>query len=183
MALQHLMIAAALAPAEAPAASSVFYGELYARDCYDAAVIGTSPGDGIAICNRALAQDPLSLEDEVATYVNRGILKSRLGDTAAAIADFDAALAKDPGEADAYLNKAIALSRSPGGWEQALPLFDLAIAKRATKLALAYLGRGYAHERLGDVAAAYRDYSQANALAPEWPQPLAELARFSVRRK
>ena len=58
-------------------------------------------------CNRALTEEALTPEDRVATYVNRGILHLSAGDVAEADADFDRALALDPDQPDAWLNKAI----------------------------------------------------------------------------
>ena len=44
----------------------------------------------------------------------------------------------------------------------------------------AWYNRGVANEGLGDLTAAYRDYSRAAELDPEWTAPKSELARFSV---
>ena len=46
----------------------------------------------------------------------------------------------------------------------------------------AWFNRGLANEGLGDLNAAYRDYSRAAALKPDWPAPKTELARFTVKR-
>ena len=46
----------------------------------------------------------------------------------------------------------------------------------------AYFNRGIAHENLGDVTAAYRDYTKAAELDPDWDAPKNELTRFTVRR-
>ena len=46
----------------------------------------------------------------------------------------------------------------------------------------AYYNRAIANENLGDVTAAYRDYSKAAELAPTWDAPKTELARFSVKQ-
>jgi Flp pilus assembly protein TadD len=119
----------------------------------------------------------------VATHVNRGILKLRKGSVDGAIADFDRAIALDSGEAEAYLNKGMALLRLPGSGEQAVGLFDTALAKKTRKPAFAYYGRAIAHELNGRIPDAYRDYRQASALEPKWRDPRNELARFTVRRQ
>jgi tetratricopeptide (TPR) repeat protein len=46
----------------------------------------------------------------------------------------------------------------------------------------AYYNRAIAYEAIGNVRAAYDDYTRAAELAPEWAQPRTELARFTVRR-
>jgi tetratricopeptide (TPR) repeat protein len=46
----------------------------------------------------------------------------------------------------------------------------------------AWFNRGMANEGLGDIKAAYRDYSKAAELDPSWDAPKKELARFSVKR-
>jgi adenosine deaminase len=48
-------------------------------------------------------------------------------------------------------------------------------------LALAYFARAVAHEGLGNLGAAYRDYRQAAALAPQWGLPARELRRFRTQ--
>ena len=45
-----------------------------------------------------------------------------------------------------------------------------------------FVNRGLANEGLGDLNAAYRDYSRAAALKPDWAAPKTELARFTVKR-
>ena len=42
--------------------------------------------------------------------------------------------------------------------------------------------RPIAHENLGDLTAAYRDYSKAAELDPDWDAPKKELTRFTVKR-
>lgn len=180
--LSTIALAAAVLPAAAHGAGTVF-GTTAARSCYEAAAFaGGGPG-AIASCDEALQREQLTGSEHVATLVNRGILRSRSGDAAGALADFDAAIARDPEEADAYLNKGVVLARSPQNWREALSLFGLAIEKGSSRPELAYYARGVAHERLGDAAAAYRDYRQAGVLAPDWPAPAAELARFTVKPK
>ena len=44
----------------------------------------------------------------------------------------------------------------------------------------AYFNRAIAQEMRGDLRQARADYTRAAELAPTWPLPQAELARFSV---
>ena len=175
----------AAAAAVAPASAGVtVIGNSNARLCYEAAESsGPASTSMLAYCDEALADRSLVKRDLVATYVNRGILRLRLNRTDAAIDDFDTAIGKDPGEAEAYLNKGMALLRSGTGGRDALALFDTALAKRTRKPAIAYYGRAIAHEMTGNVRQAYFDYRQASLLDPKWPLPQTELVRFSVQAR
>jgi tetratricopeptide (TPR) repeat protein len=183
MSIGRTLIAAALAATAVPAGAAVtVLGSTSARMCFEAADARIAPAhDSIGRCNEALAEENLSDYDTVATYVNRGILKLRMGDSDAAIVDFDAALARDRDQPEAYLNKGIALLRKPEGWAQAVPLFDAAIARKTRRPALAYYGRGVANELGGHFKQAYYDYREASRIEPKWHEPQAELTRFTVR--
>ena len=173
------LVSAILLVAPAGAAVTVI-GSSAARICYEAAKSARVSRDGVAHCDAALADGGMTGDDEVATYVNRGILRAIGGDVGGAASDYDAALARDPGEAEAWLNKGFLMLRT----EQisaAVPMFDAAIARKTAEPGLAHYGRAVAHELLGDVRAAYADYRRATELAPAWDVPRAELARFQVR--
>jgi tetratricopeptide (TPR) repeat protein len=183
MTIGKFLITAAVAALAFPAAAAVtVIGSSSARLCYEAAEARSIPStNSIGRCDEALAGEPLTDYEIVATYVNRGILKLRRGQIDQAIADFDTAIARDPSEPEAYLNKGMATLKLPNGWEQAVPLFDTAIERQTRRPAIAYYGRGIAHELGGQVKAAYLDYRQASALEPNWRDPRNELARFTVR--
>ena len=180
---RFLFIAAADGAFGCPAQAAItVIGSTAARACYQMAESGATPSFGsIARCDEAL-NDDLSSYEKVATLVNRGILKLRLRKVDEAIADFDAAIARDPGQGEAYLNKGMAALHLENGWEQAVPLFDAAIGRRTSRPEIAYFGRAVAHEMGGQVKAAYFDYRQASRLAPKWTDPKKELARFTVRQ-
>jgi tetratricopeptide (TPR) repeat protein len=181
MTLAKHLIPLALAACAVPAAAAVtVLGSTSARMCYEAAdARSTQTTDGIRRCDQALAEENLSHYDMVATLVNRGILRLRMNRLDSAIADFDSALANDPNQAEAYLNKGMAVLRQPNGWDAAVPLFNTALAKRTTRPAIAYYGRAVANELGGRVRAAYFDYREAR-LEPKWADPQKELARFNV---
>ncbi len=185
MTQMKFLIAAAAASAALPAAASVtVVGSSSARSCYEAAESEMRPGRAaIETCDAALRQEPLTAYEIVATHVNRGILRLRGGDVEGAIADFDAAAARDPDEPEAYVNKGVALMQAPGRAQAAVSLFSMAIEKKTRRPAIAFLGRGMAHEELGDVRSAYHDYRKASAADPEWDLPRLELARFRVTRR
>jgi len=176
----HFLFAAAALLVATPAIGAVrAIGNSAARSCYLAAETRGSPtSDVLRFCDEAL-KNAVSHDEVVASLVNRGILKSRLGDLDGAMSDYDSALERDPDQAEAYLNKGFALLDLDSG-EAAKPLFDSALAKKTLRPELAYYGRGVAHELTGEISAAYQDYRQASRIDPKWRQPKVELARFRV---
>jgi len=179
---KFLFVAAALLAASPGAAAVTVLGNSSARICYEAAESRSMPTQNlIRTCDEAMRADALSDFDRVATLVNRGILKARLGNVDEAIVDYDAALKRDPSEAEAYLNKGFALLRLDDAAQDARPQFDSALAKKTRRPELAYYGRAVANELTGQVRAAYEDYRQASLLDPKWQDPKSDLARFRVR--
>lgn len=178
---KFLFAAAALLAATPAVAAISVVGNSAARSCYLAAESRGAPTlEVLRFCNDALDREALTEGELVATFVNRGILKARLGNLDEAISDYDAALSRDPDEPEAYLNKGFALLHLSEAGERAKPLFDTALAKKTRRPELAYYGRGIAHEMSGEVKAAYHDYRQASRIDPKWRQPKLELARFRV---
>lgn len=179
--LSKKIILAALVATGAPASAAVFtIGNSDARLCYEAADTTFMPSThDLRRCDDALLHDNLTTNEIVATHVNRGILRLRRGMVDEAIADFDRAIALDPEQPEAYLNKGGALIRRENPAE-ALQLFTVALERNTSRPAVAHYGRGVANEQLGNVAAAYADYRMASQLAPEWREPRAELTRFRV---
>jgi len=177
------LVTAAVLLAAGPAVAAVqVIGNSSARLCYEAAdAQGKPTPQEIQRCDAALAEEALPAHDEVATYVNRGILKLRLNRFGEAVADFDTAISSDPNEPEAYLNKGMAALRQNDGVE-ALALFDTAIEKKTRRPALAYYGRGVAQEMEGKIREAYLDYRQASLIEPGWREPKIELTRFTVRQ-
>jgi tetratricopeptide (TPR) repeat protein len=182
MKLRYALLAAGLAGMAGPALAAVtVLGSSAARMCFESADSRSMPTPGmIDRCDQALHQENLSRYDTVATLVNRGILRMRLNSLEAAIGDFDSAIARDPEQAEAYLNKGMALLKRPDGYSAAAPLFSTALEKRTRRPAVAYYGRAVAYELGGHVKAAYFDYREASRIEPKWRQPQLELARFTV---
>lgn len=178
----NFLFAAAALLAATPAVGAVsVIGNSAARSCYLAAESRAAPSlDVLRFCDDALDREALSDSEVAATFVNRGILKARLGNLDKAISDYDAALVRDPDEPEAYLNKGFALLHLSEAGDQAKPLFDTALAKKTRRPELAYYGRAVAHEMTGQVRAAYQDYRQASRIDPKWRQPKLDLARFKV---
>ena len=183
MAVRMLAPAAILAAFSLPASAGVMsVGSTSASLCYQAAESSAEPGfSTLRICDTALTEEGLSAHDRVATHVNRGILRLRRDQIDLAINDFDRAMALDPDQPEAYLNKGAAMikQRNPGA---ALGLFTMAIDRNTSRPELAHYGRAIANEALGNASQAYRDYRRASELDPDWAQPRAELSRFRVVR-
>ena len=177
-----LLTAAALAVAGPAIAAVQVIGNSSASMCFEAADSGSVSAMGMRYCDEALDIEALTQHDRVATFVNRGILKMRKGDFDEAVADFDTAIGENPKQAEAYLNKGVAMLPGPTAYAQAVPLFTRAIEMDTTRPEIAYLGRGMAHELNGDIKAAYFDYKKAQSIAPEWKEPAMELARFKIVR-
>lgn len=178
----NFLFAAAALLVATPAFGAVsVIGNSAARSCYLAAESRGAPSrDVLRFCDDALLRGELNDEEQVATFVNRGILKARLGNIESAIVDYDAALGRDPDEPEAYLNKGFALLHLSDSGDGAKPLFDTALAKKTRRPELAYYGRAVAHEMSGKVKAAYLDYRQASRIDPKWRQPRMELTRFRM---
>jgi tetratricopeptide (TPR) repeat protein len=170
------------APGSASAASQVI-GSGLARMCYEAADADRATAGTLDACNHALSDEPLMLDDQVATYVNRGIIRARLSDWNGALADYNQAIKLNPATAEAYLNKGALVLKQMHDWQQARSLFDAALQRRTSHPEIAYYGRAVSSEQAGDYAGAMADYQKASELAPNWEQPKKELARFSVRKR
>ena len=187
----HFAAAAAIAlfaSTPSQAASVMSAGSTVQEDCFRAAqsqarapLSQRSLGNGIAACNTALTGDMSQLA-RAGTLVNRGILQAAAGNDTAAIADFNAGLARDPNLAAGYMNRGSALLRA-ARYEEARTDFDHAISLNTSDLHVAYFNRGEAQEASGNLIAAYHDYRKAQELAPNFKPAGMELARFQVKER
>ena len=174
--------AVALTTALPASAGIMTIGGSYAEGCFRAAEQHSITMESLDSCDRAFTEQALSREDEMATYVNRGILRMLRSDYQRAHSDFTAAMSMSPTRSEPYLNMAI-LEFRQGKSAVALPLFSKAIELGTEVPEIAYYGRGLAHEDLGDVKAAYADLQRAVSLKPKWEAPAKDLARYQVRRR
>lgn len=175
-------VAALLLPGTAYA-SSLVIGSGLARMCYEAADAERATVATLDICNRAITDEPLSFDDMVATFVNRGIIRARMNDWSGALADYDHAIRLNPNEPEAYLNKGALVLKVQRDWRQARDLFQAALDHRTKRPEFAYFGRAITSELAGDYAGAMADYQKASEIAPKWEDPKRELTRFSVRKR
>ena len=153
-----------------------------AQACSLAAIAGETELKYEKLCTEALELELLSPKDRAGTYVNRGVLKLRRAQFAAATSDFDRAVRMKPDMGEAYVNRGAA---SIGARRYADSLADI---NRGLELGLAepekaYFNRALAYEALDDMKAAYFDYQKAVELKPLWAAPQEQLTRFKVSRQ
>lgn len=169
---------AAAAPSQAePQVMQMVYNTDAAAQCSLAASDQADLKLGLSWCDTALA-DPHMIQ-RAALLMNRGVVKARMGNNDGALADYNAAIALDPGLGDAYVSRAgvlIALKR----YDAARADVDRGMALNATNMHAAYFSRAVIEEEAGNVKAAYRDYKQALAIKPDFAPASRELARFKV---
>jgi tetratricopeptide (TPR) repeat protein len=170
---------AMVAAVPALAASSVV-GTGYARRCFEAAESKRPTRQALRVCDSALMDEALKLDDRAKTLVNRGIIRMQARDIDAAIADYDAAIRIAPDTAEAYVNKGLALLRLGDRHAEVVALLTEGLVRNPARPEVAYFNRGMAHELLGLTREAYEDYTRAVELAPDWREPAAELSRFRV---
>jgi tetratricopeptide (TPR) repeat protein len=167
-------------PLSAAHSSIITIGEGFARSCYESSEAHIATPATIEACSRAFTEQALNPRDEVATHVNRGILYYLSGNLSAANRDYDAALALDPNEAEAWLNKGMAALKARDS-ASAAPMFDRALALKTVRPALAYYGRAIVNEDRGNLRQAYADLQRARDLEPRWALPGEQLKRYIVR--
>lgn len=135
--------------------------------------------ESIALCDEALAGDPLNRRDYAATFVNRGVLEMSRAGYDRALRDFDRAIQAQPGMAEAYVNRGsvlVAQNRYREGEAEITRGIEMG-TQQAEK---AYYNRAMARERMDDLKGAYLDYAKAAELAPQWADPAHELTRFTL---
>jgi tetratricopeptide (TPR) repeat protein len=189
MAMKGFVAAAATAAVLAPvcfwassaAASETVVGDETAHACFEASRSTRADAGAVHVCDVAL-EGLLQPADEGAALVNRGVIRLRRGEYAAAHSDFDAAIPLIPQSGEARFNRG-AVFIAEHRYKEAAADLDKAIELGVREPAKAYYYRGIAHDYLDDETAAYQDYKQAEALAPNWDLPKHELQRFTVTRK
>ncbi|MBU6373626.1 MAG: tetratricopeptide repeat protein [Alphaproteobacteria bacterium] len=176
-------VALALLMSAAPAAhaATMVIGGGQAESCYKEADSGRASQYGLAICTGALEGDPLTRVDRAATFVNRGVIYLQRRDGKLALADLESALRLAPEIGEVHVNRGAALVML-GRYAEGEAALSRGIEIGSKQPQDAYFNRAIARESLGDLKGAYRDYVEAQRLAPEWTAPKVELARFSVSR-
>jgi tetratricopeptide (TPR) repeat protein len=172
--------AAALMGSQAQGAITVL-GTSLAHNCYEAAEFGGDPRNGVATCSYAL-EDAMATDDRAATYINRGILKSRNDDPDGALDDYNHGLSLDASLGEGYVDRGatlIVLKR----YDDAMADINKGIGMDPKKPEIAYYDRAIVDEALGDVRAAYLDYRKAVEISPGFTLASEQLTRFRVIKK
>ncbi|WP_370444037.1 tetratricopeptide repeat protein [Caulobacter sp. D4A] len=171
-----------IVPVGGASASVLIIGGGMAKDCSEAVIKGRSDDPTLRLCTTALEVESLKAGDRARTFVNRGVIQLRRKAYVLAREDFDAAGRIDPSLGEAYVNRGAAYVAEER-FADGLAEIDRGLALGVKDPERAFYNRGLAHENLGDLPAAYRDYSRAAELDPTWAAPKAELARFTVQSR
>jgi tetratricopeptide (TPR) repeat protein len=158
---------------------TIIGGNADALACYRAADSDLRRPGALESCATALSAD-LSNHDRMATHVNRGVVRFRLEDTRGALEDFEAALAFDPDQPDALINKGIAMLADGADISASMAFIEQGLTGGPERPWIGYYGRAVAHELAGRDAQAYQDYRRAQELRPGWAPAEQALSRFSV---
>lgn len=126
-------------------------------------------------CNKALRFDTLTLENKARTYINRGVLLKNMAMLERAGGDFRRANLLLRRSADIQVNLGN-LAYLRGDFDLALQQYDRALEWNISEPYKAYLNRGLALERLGDMDAARNSYQQALI-----DNPQLDIAREQLR--
>ncbi len=169
--------------AHAAAGSVTRFGTKLAHSCFAAAEEHRRSLAGLRVCDAALTEEVLNEVDRAATHVNRGILRVLMEDFDRAKQDYDVAIRMQPQLGEAYVNRGMMYVRQAGKEQAAIADITKGLELGTREPAIAHYGRALAFEASGRVAEAYRDYRKAAELAPQWPAPATELARFTVTER
>jgi Flp pilus assembly protein TadD/predicted translin family RNA/ssDNA-binding protein len=108
--------------------------------------------------------DPSLKADNAASYYNRAITRSELGDKQGAIADYSEVIRIDPNHSIAYNNRAL-IRYELGHKEGAIADFNRALLSNPRN-DIAYCNRGRVRAELGDDVGAIEDYGYAIQVNP-----------------
>jgi len=165
----------------APAAHAAVtvLGNNIAHNCFEVAEFGGNAREGIETCTFALENTPLAPNDRAGTYVNRGILKSRINDLDGALEDYNRAIAIDANLGEAYVDRGVVMIIDKR-YDDALQDINRGIDLGVSKLQIAYYNRAVVDEAKGDVRAAYFDYKKAVEIDPTFTLAAENLSHFKV---
>lgn len=165
----------------AQAQTIVSMGKGYAHDCFAYAKAGTDPYDGVAICDQAIAHEPLTIKDRAATYDNRGVMLDLLGRTDKAADDFRQSMALDSSLGDPYVNLGSMLIKEKR-YDDALNQINKGIQLGVSFPQFGYYDRAVAYQLMGRYKEAYYDYKKVLEIDPSFTQASERLKDFVVTR-
>lgn len=150
--------------------------------CFRAAEYHGNPATGIKDCTQALDQETLVSDDLAATYVNRGILRSRNNEPYSALKDYNTGLHIKPNLPEAYVDRGavyIVLNR----YQEAIDDINKGIKLGTDRPHIAYYDRAIAYKSLGKYREAYQDLRHAVELAPDFDLAIDQLRLLKVIHK
>jgi tetratricopeptide (TPR) repeat protein len=173
-----LTFASAAWSTQSDAAITVLGGGL-ARSCFEYAEFGGDVTEGITTCTTAIEETAMTGKDLAATYINRGILKSRSDRPQTALDDYNRGISIDGNLGEAYVDRGVAMIVMQR-YEEALTDIDKGIAIGFDRMQIAYYDRSIADEALGNIRAAYDDCRKAVELQPDFALAQQRLTRFRI---
>lgn len=148
-----------------------------AAACTAMADEGRSDSAALDVCDQALYQEGLSVQDKASVYVNRGAILIARKNWESAKADFDMALDLDRDKGAAFVGL--------GAYYLGVERFDAVEAQVNKGLNLgteqpekAYYIRAMARWALDDLNGAYKDFATAASIKPSWREPKRAMANF-----
>ena len=122
--------------------------------------------------NNALKVQPASTE---ALY-NRGLYYQNKGDVVKAVADYNSILKIDPNYSDAYFNLGYINSVLSANYKEAVKFYSEAI-RTNDQYAEAFFNRGVCYEKLGNKAAAKKDFTSTLSISPTYKAAAEKLKK------
>lgn len=152
------------------------------HDCFVAAKAGIATPENLAVCDYALNNEGLSIHNRAGTFVNRGVLRSVIGDNEGAMTDYEQALRLQPNLGDAYIDRGAGKIRLKL-YEDALTDINKGISLGASYSHLAYYNRAVAEELMGRWTESYYDFKHVLELEPDFAPAANQLKNFIVTKK
>ncbi|MBW2541555.1 MAG: tetratricopeptide repeat protein [Deltaproteobacteria bacterium] len=160
--------------------SVVSFGSTEAERCYSAAEMSGGSVGSLVDCTAALKDQTLSKKDRIATLINRGILFNHRRNYAAAIADFETALALDPQASAAYVNRGNAYFATRQ-FDLAIDDYSASLQMNSAKPHIAHYNRGLVNEIKRKDELAFADFVRATELRPDWEPALTRVQQYRAK--
>ncbi len=181
-----LLLVGGVSPDVSAQAMTVFGANNDARACYRAALVSarTSIPDSEALkrCDRALGHGQLKLKNLAATYINRGVLRVKLGHYKEALDDYQRAENLQPDLAETHVNRGNVFYLT-SSFDDAVAEYSRALELDIDPAQIAHVNRGMSYEKLGDISKAEADYRRAVELAPQWSVAQTKLESLLARQQ
>lgn len=158
--------------------SATTFGTTNAQMCYEASKLQVADVEGLTACNNAIAGSQLNVHDLAATYSNRGIIYSQLGQFHRALSDHNKAIQLEPTLGEAYINRGNVYYRTHY-YEKALDDYNKAIQLGAAPAVTVLYNKALTLIELKRYDGAKAALEQALKLAPQSPRIQEKLDELS----